>query len=45
MSLLMNPTSQAIKNMKYNYVGLFPFWFYQKLLRFLEAFLFIFFVT
>ena len=25
MSWLMNPISQAIKNMKYNYVGLFPF--------------------
>ena len=36
--------SQAIKNMKYNYVGLFPFWFNQKLLRFLEAFFSIFLV-
>ena len=36
--------SQAIKNMKYNYVGLIPFWFNQKLLRFLEAFFSIFLV-
>ena len=45
MSWLRNPTSQAIKNMKYNYLGLFPFLFYQKLLRFLKSFFFsIFFV-
>ena len=36
----MNPTSQAIKNMKYNYVGWFPFWFNQKLLHLIEAFFF-----
>ena len=40
----MNPTSQVIKNMKYDYVGLFPLWFNQKLLRFLEAFCSIFLV-
>ena len=38
MSWLMNPTSQAIKNVKCNYVGLFSFWFVQKLLGFLEVF-------
>ena len=41
----MNPTSQAIKDMKYNYVGLFPFWFNQKLLRFLKAIISIFLVV
>ena len=40
----MNATSQAIKDMKYDYVGLFPFWFNQKLLRFLKAIFSIFFV-
>ena len=40
----MNPTSQAIKNMKYNYVGWFPFWFNQKLLHLIEAFFSIFFI-
>ena len=40
MSWLRKPTIQAIKNMKYNYLGLFPFLFYQKLLRFPESFFF-----
>ena len=37
MSCLMNTTSKAIKDMKYNYVGLFPFWFNEKLLHFLKS--------
>ena len=44
MSWLMNPANNVIKNMKYKYVGLFPFRFYQKLLRFLDALFSIYFV-
>ena len=42
MSWLINPTSQAIKNMKYNYVGLFACWLFYSIknysIKILEVF-------